>query len=143
METWRLEHQFDTARLRRVTELVAEKSGWAKKKSGAGRGFGVAAHWSFLSYIAAVIEVEVNDRGEVTIPRVDVAVDAGTISNPDRVIAQFEGAAVFGASLALMGEITAKDGRIEQSNFNAYQIARINQAPRETHVHLVASTAES
>jgi len=136
-----VKHAFDTARLRHVTELVAEKSGWAKKKSGAGRGFGVAAHWSFLSYIAAVIEVEVNDRGEVSIPRVDVAVDAGTIINPDRVIAQFEGAAVFGASLALMGEMTAKGGRIQQTNFNAYPIARINQAPRETHVHLVASTA--
>lgn len=134
-------HRFDTARLRRVTELVAEKSGWAKKKSGARRGYGLAAHWSFLSYIAAVVEVEVNDRGEVAIPRVDIAVDAGTIVNPDRVVAQFEGAAVFGASLALMGEMTARDGRIQQSNFDGYQIARINQAPRETHVHLVASTA--
>ena len=71
----------------------------------------------------------------------DIAVDAGTIVNPDRVIAQFEGAAVFAASLALMGEMTAKDGRIQQSNFNGYQIARINQAPRMTHVHLVPSDA--
>ena len=134
-------HRFDTARLRRVTELVAEKSGWAKKKSGAGRGTGMAAHWSFLSYVAAVVDVEVDDQGQITIPRVDIAVDAGTIVNPDRVIAQFEGAAVFGASLALMGEMTAKDGRIQQSNFNGYQIARINQAPRMTHVHLVSSDA--
>ncbi|HXW07377.1 MAG TPA: molybdopterin cofactor-binding domain-containing protein [Vicinamibacterales bacterium] len=134
-------HAFDTARLRRVTELVAEKSGWAGKKSGARRGYGLAAHWSFLSYIAAVVEVEVGERGEVTIPRVDLAVDAGTIVSPDRVIAQFEGAAVFGASLALLGEMTAKDGRIQQTNFDGYQIARINQAPRETHVHLVQSTA--
>ncbi len=134
-------HAFDTARLRRVIELVAEKSNWANRKSGNRRGFGLAAHWSFLSYIAAVVEVEVNDRGEVTIPRVDLVADAGTIINPDRVIAQFEGAAVFGTSLALMGEMTATGGRIQQSNFNGYQIARMNQAPRETHVHLVPSTA--
>ena len=134
-------HAFDTARLRRVIELVAEKSSWANKKSGNRRGFGLAAHWSFLSYIAAVVEVEVNDRGEVSIPRVDLVADAGTIINPDRVVSQFEGAAVFGTSLALMGEMTAAGGRIQQSNFNGYQVARMNQAPRETHVHLVASTA--
>ncbi len=134
-------HAFDTARLRRVIELVAEKSNWANRKSGNRRGFGLAAHWSFLSYIAAVVEVEVNDRGEVSIPRVDLVADAGTIVNPDRVVSQFEGAAVFGTSLALMGEMTAAGGRIQQSNFNGYQVARMNQAPRETHVHLVASTA--
>jgi isoquinoline 1-oxidoreductase beta subunit len=134
-------YAFDTARLRRVAELVAERSGWAGKKSGARRGYGFAAHWSFLSYIAAVVEVEVDDRGQVAIPRVDVAVDAGTIVNPDRVTAQFEGAAVFGASLALMGEMTAQGGKIQQSNFDGYQIARINQAPRETRVYIVPSTA--
>jgi len=134
-------HAFDTARLRRVIELVAEKSNWANKKSGNRRGVGLAAHWSFLSYIAAVVEVEVSERGEVTIPRVDLVADAGTIINPDRVIAQFEGAAVFGTSIALMGEMTAANGRIQQSNFNGYQVARMNQAPRETHVHLVPSTA--
>ena len=134
-------HSFDTARLRHVTELVAEKSGWARKKSGARRGFGLAAHWSFLSYIAAVVEVEVDERGDVTIPRVDIAVDAGTIVNPDRVVSQFEGAAVFGTSLALMGQMTAIGGRIQQSNFDSYPVARINQAPRETHVHIVPSSA--
>ena len=134
-------HAFDTARLRHVIELVAEQVRLGRKKSGARRGFGLAAHWSFLSYIAAVVEVEVNDRGEVSIPRVDIAADAGTIVNPDRVISQFEGAAVFGTSLALLGEMTAKGGRIQQSNFDGYQVARINQAPRETHVHLVQSTA--
>ncbi len=134
-------HAFDTARLRHVIEVVAEKSKWAGRKSGARRGIGLAAHWSFLSYIAAVVEVEVSEAGDVTIPSVDVAVDAGTIVNPDRVIAQFEGAAVFGASLALMSEVTAKDGRIVQSNFDGYQVARMNQAPRETRVHLVNSSA--
>ena len=134
-------HRFDTARLRHVTELVAEKSGWARKKSGARHGFGVAAHWSFLSYIAAVVEVEVDEDGGVSVPRIDFAVDAGTIVNPDRVVAQFEGAAVFGASLALTGQMTAAGGRIQQSNFSDYPIARISQAPRATYVHLVASSA--
>ena len=124
-----------------MTELVAEKSGWATQEVWRGRGFGLAAHWSFLSYVAAVVEVEVDERGDVTIPRVDIAVDAGTIVNPDRVVAQFEGAAVFGTSLALMGQMTAIGGRIQQSNFDSYPVARINQAPRETHVHIVPSRA--
>jgi isoquinoline 1-oxidoreductase beta subunit len=126
-----------TGRLRRVIEIAAERSGWAKKKPAKGRALGIAAHYSFLSYIAAVVEVEVDDRGKIRIPRVDVAVDAGRVINPDRVKAQFEGAAVFGASIALMGEITAEGGRIKQSNFHDYPVARINEAPIETHVHIV------
>jgi isoquinoline 1-oxidoreductase beta subunit len=126
-----------TGRLRRVIEIAAERSGWAKKKPAKGRALGIAAHYSFLSYIAAVVEVEVDDRGKIRIPRVDVAVDAGRVINPDRVKAQFEGAAVFGASIALMGEITAEGGRIKQSNFHDYPVARINEAPLETHVHIV------
>jgi isoquinoline 1-oxidoreductase subunit beta len=129
----------DTGRLRRVIELAAEKSGWAKKKPTKGRALGIAAHRSFLAYVAAVVEVEVDERGRVRIPRVDYAVDTGQVINPDRVRSQFEGAAVFGASLALMGEITAAGGAIKQSNFHDYPVARINEAPLETHVHLVAS----
>jgi len=130
---------FDTGRLRNVIELVAEKADWAKKPSGARRGLGLAAHWSFFTYVASIVEVEVTDAGDVRIPRVDVAVDAGTIVHPDRVTAQFEGAAVFGTSVALLGEITAKDGRIQQGNFDGYQVARMTQAPRQTRVHLVKS----
>jgi isoquinoline 1-oxidoreductase beta subunit len=131
----------DTARLKRVLEVAAEKSGWANKKPGKGRALGVAAHRSFLTYVAAVVEVEVDDRGRLTIPRVDVAVDAGQIISPERARSQVEGAAVFGTSLAMMGEITAADGRIVQSNFNNYPVARIQEAPRVTHVHLVPSKA--
>ncbi len=130
----------DTGRLRRVIELAAEKSGWANKKPSKGRALGIAAHRSFLTYVAAVAEVEVDSKGALRIPRIDIAVDAGTIIHPDRVKAQFEGAAVFGTSIALLGEITAKDGRIQQSNFHNYPVARINQAPYETHVHIVPST---
>ena len=132
---------FDTGRLRNVVELVAEKSDWAKRKPTAGHALGFAAHRSFLSYIATVVEVEVTKSGEVKIPRVDIAVDAGRIINPERVKAQFEGAAVFGTSIALMSELTAAGGKIQQSNFNGYQVARINQSPMQTNVYLVDSDA--
>jgi isoquinoline 1-oxidoreductase beta subunit len=131
----------DTARLRNVIELAAEQSGWAKKKPTAGRALGIAAHRSFLSYVATVVEVEVGKGGEVRIPKVYTVVDPGRIINPDRVKSQFEGAAVFGASIALMGEITAAEGKIVQSNFHNYPVARMNQAPVETHVHIVQSDA--
>jgi isoquinoline 1-oxidoreductase beta subunit len=134
-------YPLDVGRLRRVVELAAEKSEWAKKKSGAGHGFGIAVHRSFLSYIAAVVEVEVDAKGKVRIPRVDIAVDAGMVVHPDRVTAQFEGAAVFGTSLAMMGEITLADGRVQQGNFNNYPVARMPEAPLMTHVHIVPSDA--
>ena len=129
---------FDTARLRNVIEVAAQKSGWARKARG--RALGISAHRSFLTYVAAVVQVEV-EKGQVRIPRVDIAVDAGRVINPDRVKAQFEGASVFGTSIALMGEITATGGKIEQSNFDRYPVARMNQAPVETHVHIVNSNA--
>jgi isoquinoline 1-oxidoreductase beta subunit len=134
------DYPLDTGRLRRVVELAAEQSGWAKKKPVKGRALGIAAHRSFLAYVAAVAEVEVDDKGQVHIPRVDIAVDAGQIIDPDRVRAQFEGAAVFGTSIAMLGEITAANGQIQQSNFNNYRVARINEAPYVTHVHIVPST---
>jgi isoquinoline 1-oxidoreductase beta subunit len=120
--------------------VAAQKSGWANKKASPGRALGIAAHRSFLTYVAAVVEVEVHGS-EIRIPRVDIAVDAGRVINPDRVKSQFEGAAVFGTSVALMGEITAAGGRIQQSNFDRYPVARMNEAPFETHVHIVSSDA--
>lgn len=133
-------YMLDTARVRRVIELVAEQSGWARKKPGTGRALGIAVHRSFLTYVAAMVEVEVS-QGRVRIPHVYYALDAGKVIHPDRVKAQFEGAAVFGAGAALTGEITAANGRIVQSNFNNYPVARIDEAPRETHVHIVQSDA--
>jgi isoquinoline 1-oxidoreductase beta subunit len=134
-------YPLDTGRLRNVIELAAERSGWAKKKPAKGRALGIAAHYSFLTYVAAVVEIEVDATGKIRIPRVDFAVDAGRVIYPDRVKAQFEGAAVFGAGIALMNEITAAKGEIQQSNFHDYQVARINEAPIETHVHVVSSDA--
>jgi len=131
----------DTARLRKVIELVADKSGWGKRKLPKGHALGIAAHRSFLSYIATVVEVAVSPDGKISIPRVDTAVDCGMLVSPDRVRSQFEGAAVFGTSLTLMGEITATAGKIDQSNFNNYPVARINEAPLQTNVYIVDTDA--
>jgi isoquinoline 1-oxidoreductase beta subunit len=134
-------YPWETGRLRNVIEMVADKSGWAKKRSGKGHGFGIAAHRSFLTYVATVVEVEVGDDGEIHILRVDTAVDAGLVVNPEITRAQFEGAAVFGTSIVRSGEITAKNGAIEQSNFNDYPVARINEVPAQTNVYIVESSA--
>src|SRR5580704_3786940 len=115
-------YPWETGRLRNVTELVAEKSGWGKRKHAKGTGVGIAAHKSFLTYVATVVEVEVNDQGEVRIPRVDTALDAGLVVNPEITRAQFEGAVVFGTSIARTGEITATKGVINQSNFQDYPV---------------------
>jgi isoquinoline 1-oxidoreductase beta subunit len=135
------QYPIDTARFRRVLSLATEKAGWGKQKSGNGFGMGVAMHRSFLTYVATVVQVQVNDAGQVQIKRVDTALDAGTLVNPEMARQQFEGAAVMGTSLAFYGEITAKDGAIEQSNFNDYQVARMREAPRETHIYIVPSDA--
>jgi isoquinoline 1-oxidoreductase beta subunit len=134
-------YALEIGRLRNVVEKVAEQSGWAKKKSGAGHGFGLAVHRSFQTYVGTVVEVEIDAKGAVHIPRVDYVVDTGLVVHPDRVRSQFEGAAVFGTSIALMGEITAQGGRIQQANFHNYPVARINEAPREVHVTLVQNGA--
>jgi len=134
-------YPWETGRLRHVTEMVAEKSGWGKRKHSKGSGVGIAAHRSFLTYVATVVEVEVNDHGEVRIPRVDTVLDAGLVVNPEATRAQFEGAAVFGTSVARSGQITATKGAIDQSNFQDYTVARINEAPSQTNVYIVDSDA--
>jgi len=126
----------DTGRLRRVVETAAREAGWGKTLP-KGRGLGIAAHYSFVSYVAAVVEVAVDDKGELTIPRVDVAVDCGASVNPERVRAQMQGACVMGVSVATLGEITFKGGRAEQDNFHAYEVTRMSGAPREIHVHVI------
>ena len=126
----------DTSRLRRVVETAAREAGWGRTLP-KGRGLGIAAHYSFVSYIAAVVEVAVDDKGAVTIPRVDIAVDCGASINPDRVRAQMEGACVMGVGIARESEISFKDGRAQQDNFHAYEVTRMPGAPREIRVHIV------
>ena len=131
----------DTGRLRHVTEMAAEKAGWGKRKFAKGSGLGIAVHRSFLTYVATVVEVQVSDRGEIRIPRVDTVVDAGLVVNPETARAQFEGAAVFGTSIAKTGQITLTNGKIDQSNFHDYPVARISEAPYKTNVYIVDSSA--
>jgi isoquinoline 1-oxidoreductase beta subunit len=134
-------YPIDTRRLRRVLEVAGEKSGWAKLKSGNGKGYGIAAHRSFNSYCAAVVHVEMDGRGGFRVPRVDQVVDCGVAINPDRVRSQMEGAAVMGIGLARTGEITAANGRIQQANFDRFQVARMTDAPYQVNVHVVESGA--
>jgi len=129
-------YPIDTARLRRVVELVAERADWGKKLPPR-HGQGIAVHRSFLSYVASVVEVAVDEKGRLSVPRVDTAIDCGFAANPERIYSQIEGAAVMGLSLARYGEISFKKGRVQQSNFNDFQVLRIDEAPPITHVHIV------
>jgi isoquinoline 1-oxidoreductase beta subunit len=116
-------------RARAVLDLAASKAGWGTKLP-RGQGRGVALMYSgWDTYVAQVAEVEVTADGEIRVRRVVCAVDCGTIINPDTVVAQMESGVVFGISGALWGEITLKDGRVEQSNFNNYRVLRINETP--------------
>jgi len=129
----------DSRRLRKVLEVAGEKAGWGKKKPGGGWGMGIAAHRSFNTYVASVVEVQVDNRGAVRVPRVEQVVDAGLFINPDRVRSQMEGSAVMAVGLAMFGEITAASGRIQQSNFNDFRVARMADAVVQTNVTLVES----
>jgi len=124
-------------RARGVLELAAQQAGWGQPLP-AGHGRGVSLLHAFGSYIAQVAEVSVSPAGDVRVHRVVCAVDCGTIVNPDTVKAQMESGIIFGITAALFGEITIKDGRVEQSNFNNYRMLRINEVP-VIDVHLVKS----
>ncbi len=121
-----------------VLELAAEKAGWGEPlPERAGRG--VSVQFVFGTYLALVAEVEVSKDGAVRVRRVVGAVDCGVVINPDIVRAQIEGAIIFGITAALYGEITLKDGRVEQANFDTYPMLRINEAPA-IEVHIVQSS---
>jgi isoquinoline 1-oxidoreductase subunit beta len=101
-------------------------------------GRGVSVQPSFGSFIATVVEAEVDELGEVKLRRVTCAVDTGIAVNPDTVVAQLEGGLIFGLTAALYGEITIDKGRVQQSNFNDYRMLRIDQAPK-IEVHVIKS----
>ncbi|MGY4313568.1 molybdopterin cofactor-binding domain-containing protein [Bradyrhizobium sp. JR3.5] len=117
--------------------LAAEKSGWGEPLP-ARVGRGVSLQPSFASFIATVVEAEVDEQGEVQLRRVTSAVDTGIAVNPDTVAAQVEGGLIFGLTAALYGEITIARGRVKQSNFNDYRMLRIDQAPR-IDIHIIKS----
>jgi isoquinoline 1-oxidoreductase beta subunit len=115
-------------RAKGVLAMAAEKADWGKPLSErAGRG--VSLQHVFATYMAVVAEVEVSKDGSVRVRRVVCAVDCGTVVNPDTVEAQIQSATMFGITAALHGQITLKNGRVEQSNFHDYEMLRINEAP--------------
>ncbi|MFM0343021.1 xanthine dehydrogenase family protein molybdopterin-binding subunit [Paraburkholderia sp. RL17-347-BIC-D] len=133
------EYPIDTARYAAVVRAAAVRSNWSAALP-ARHGRGIAVHRSFLTYVAAVAQVQVADDGSVRVTRVDLAVDCGRIVNPDRVIAQFEGAVVMALGNTLYSELTFSSGAADQSNFTDYRVARIDSVP-DTHVYIVPSAA--
>jgi CO/xanthine dehydrogenase Mo-binding subunit len=118
-----------------VLDAVAKASGWGSPLP-AGVFRGIALQDSHGSYAAAVFEVQVNPAGEIDIQRVVVAVDPGYVVNPDSAAAQVQSCVAYGLTSALWGEITLKNGRVEQSNFHNYRVMRMSEAP-PIEVHLV------
>jgi isoquinoline 1-oxidoreductase beta subunit len=130
------EYPIDTGRLRNVIELAAEQAGWGKELP-KGEALGIAGHRSFVTYVASVVRVKIGDDGSIDIPEVYTAIDCGFCANPERVRSQTEGAAVMGTTLALYSKITHADGKVEQSNFHDYEMARMTRFPRIVHTYIV------
>jgi isoquinoline 1-oxidoreductase beta subunit len=125
-------------RAKAVLDLAAQQAGWGQPlPKGSGRG--VSLQFAFGSYLAQVAEVEVSKQGDVRVRRVVCAMDCGTVVNPNTVEAQLQSGIVFGAAAALYGEITLAGGRVEQTNFDTYQVLRMNEVPA-IEVHVVGST---
>jgi len=134
---FRLAQLDGTPRLKAAVQLVAQRSGWGGTLlKRVGRG--VCAQFCFGTHIATVCEAEVDENGEVRVRQVHAVIDAGRIVNPDTLIAQVQGGLMFGFSAALYGDITVKDGRVQQRNFNDYRIMRISEAP-PIDVHIIHS----
>jgi len=129
-------YPIDTGRLRRVVETAAKGIDWGRTMPN-GSGLGIAGHYSFVSYVAVAIEVQIEAGGKLVIPRVDIAIDCGPQVNPDRVRSQMEGAVIMGVGLATTAEISFKNGRVQENNFDAYEVTRIDSAPRDIRVHLL------
>ncbi|MBF5040463.1 xanthine dehydrogenase family protein molybdopterin-binding subunit [Methylophilus sp. 13] len=134
---YRLDLLGKTPRLKNALQLAVSKSDWGKPLA-KGQGRGVSVMHAFGSFLAMVVDVTVNDQGEVKVDRVVSAVDCGMTVNPDTVIAQIQGGVIFGLTAVLYNEITIEHGRVQQTNFNDYRMLRINEAPA-IDVHLIKS----
>jgi isoquinoline 1-oxidoreductase beta subunit len=130
------EFPIETARLKNVVRVAAEKAGWGTKLP-ARHGLGIAAHKAWESYVATVVHVAVDEDGTIRVPEVTTAIDCGLPVNPERIRAQLEGAAVMGMSDALYGKITFKDGAVEQSSYWDYNVAKMSNYPKAVTVHMV------
>lgn len=137
------DHPIDTGRMKNVLDRVTANAGWDKRGSDKRRGYGLAIHHSFLTYVGVVAAVLRDASGKIKIDEAWMVADAGIIVNPERVRSQLEGAFVFGTSLAFYSQITAKNGAVEQSNFRDYRVSRIADAPRLLHVDVVQSDESS
>lgn len=133
------EYKYDTARLKNVLKKAAKNASWGSPLP-KGHARGIALQYSFLSYVASVVEVSVKN-GKVNVEKIHTVIDCGLAINKDTINSQMQGAAIFGMSLAYYGKITAKDGAIEQNNFNDYQMIRMAQAP-DVHVEIIESDAK-
>jgi isoquinoline 1-oxidoreductase beta subunit len=133
-------HPVDTGRLSATAEKAADMAGWGRELP-AGHGLGIAVHRSFLSYVAVVAEVSVDEAGKLVVHELWSVIDAGTVVNPDRVHSQLEGAGIFGMSLALHGELTTRNGAVVEGNFDTYPMIRMSEAPAEIHTHIMESDA--
>ena len=133
--------KFSTGRLRGVLERVAAEIGWGRELP-RGHGIGLAAHFTFGGYAAHAIEVSVSPRGALAFGRVVCAVDVGRPINPLGIAAQMQGGTIDGLSTAMNLEISIADGRVVQSNFDDYPLAKISQMPRDVEVHVIDSPAD-
>jgi isoquinoline 1-oxidoreductase subunit beta len=123
-----------------VLDVLAEKGDWGKPLP-AGKGRGIALHESFGSIVGEIVEASVNAKGQVRVERVVVAVDSGHVVNPRTVEMQMESGVIYGLTAALYGEITIKDGRVQQGNFDEYQMVRLADAPKiEVHLALTGGS---
>jgi len=134
-------YPIDTGRLRAVVEEATRQAGWGRALP-KGRGLGLAVHYSFVTYVAVVLDVEVKDDGTLVVHRADMAVDCGPQINPERIRSQMEGACVMGLGNTVVSEISFKGGRVQQSNLHDYQVARLPLAPKAIAVHPVIPAGE-
>lgn len=133
---YRLTHLKNTPRLANTLKVAAEKAGWNKTLK-SGHFHGVASHISFGSYVTQIAEVSVTDN-KIQVHKVTCVVDCGTAVNPDVIKTQMEGGIIFGLTAALYGEITFKEGAVEQTNFHTYPMLRMNESP-EFDIHIIES----
>ena len=133
------EYPYQTRRLKQVIRLLIEGIPWGEKLP-RGEGWGIGVARSFLSYVAVASKVRVRD-GKLNVLEMHGVIDAGTVVNPDRVHAQLEGGMIFGHGIALMGEISFRNGEAVQSNFHDYPVTRMHQSPPVVRTHIVESDA--